>query len=289
MGSLSKKITQVGLTAGLGIELAFAAVSFFYNDVWFLPVFGLIIPVLGYFADDIRILIIARKLIRDEKAIDGIVRTINSKKLQDDIMKYKANARSDLIDLIKRLRDGVVQLDNRQLDRFIQMTFSTNTHYTGVDVSLPSTFMYTNKKYLESHQTSLDENKAEKRGWRIIIQSREALERDSAEEGYRMFWQWHKDNNVELLYIEPQDAQKIIEEFDINPVDCGWGIGLWSGEYAVMFGTRWGFGGKTRIWIFDDTKTEEFKSIVRTCNKMKSNAKPIELDMSEIKSKVASE
>ena len=273
MSKLSKRFTKICVGIGVASELSVTTYALLYESHQIFAIIGLSFPVIGYFADDLRNIIRYFRALMETKKIEETIDMINSPKLQTNVQEYTDKTRKELREIVSNIKDGIIELDPWQLDKFIEITFKTPIHYKAIDVSLPSKYMEDHKSYLDAQKKSLISGERRKE-YRVILQESTEINRDSRTKEFSRFWQWHTDNKVNLLHMSPTCADKIIKEHGINPDDCKWGIGLWDNEFAILFGYPES-QTKTKLRILDNTHAE-FQQIAKLCEKIRSEAEIIQ-------------
>ncbi len=107
--------------------------------------------------------------------------------------------------------------------------------YIGVESNLPSTYFEKYPNYLDYHKKYLQ--KKQKKGARILIAKDGATMYDDSimnATPYRKFVNWHKENKVELLWIDRDKATNIKNKLKLESTD----IGLWKKSFAALFKTE---------------------------------------------------
>ena len=215
-----------------------------------------------------------RHSLLDVISMDREINQINSTPLKENIKMYIDESRKSLTQIATDLKDGTIILNTEQLGSFINIIFQTKNRYEAIDISLPSEYMKNNPGYLTVNADSFDDS--EDHGYRVILQEQADIEKDSRTQGFSRFWEWHNNNNVALLHLSPVRANMIIKENKIDPIDCGWGIGVWKGEFAMMFSKlEEEIGGeiiyKTKIIIVDN-KRPRFKQLQKICKEIRNES-----------------
>lgn len=232
-----------GIVIGVGIEIASLVLSLF-------------VPLLhDYHRFD--------KQIKRTIKIQTIVDKFPSKMLKKNVTLYVDDTRNSMIELVKSIKDGKVDLDKWQYDRFLKIVFRTKMTYEAIDVSLPSQYMRNNTSYLEAHQESLDENTKD---YRIVLQEYAQIEKDSKTNDYSKFHKWHQDRNVYLGFLQPIRAKDIMEKHGLEPERCEQGIGVWGDDFAILFSKL--RDEKVRIYVIDGNDPQ-FKNIQNVCREIK--------------------
>lgn len=232
---------------------------------------GIVLPVLGPLID------LLIKWARFRRPIGYVTRMyemldeIPSANLEGNMRSYIDELHRELVQMTSDLKDGMIEVDKAQLDRFIKIVFKTPVRYEAIDVSLPSRYLEQNAKYLEYHQASLNPDANELQGYRIILQEPHEIEEDSKHPEFSKFWQWHEDNKVELKTLPIVSARRIIQDNGMNPDECSWGIGVWEDEFAIMFARSPSPGKESVLRIFDHTK-REFASLKKLCGEINSES-----------------
>jgi glycine/sarcosine N-methyltransferase len=104
--------------------------------------------------------------------------------------------------------------------------------YDGTESHCPSEFEDVYPDYLEAHAKNLQKTKSPP-GTRILIANRAELVDDAHhhESKYQKFVEWHVDHEVNLLYVERNEAEQISKKNKLPTTD----VGIWYDQYALLF------------------------------------------------------
>ena len=270
LNSLKSKVLLASIILAT-IEIAFILAT--SSDPLLIGV-GLIFPIIGFFIVEIIDYVRFRHSLLDVISMDREINQINSSPLKENIKTYIDESRKNLAQFATDLKDGTVILNTEQIGNFINIIFQTKNRYEAIDISLPSEYMKNNPDYLTVNDDSFDDSKDH--GYRVILQEQSDIEKDSRTQGFSRFWEWHNNNDVKLLHLSPVRANIIIKENGIDPIDCGWGIGLWNGEFAMMFSKLeeeicGEIIPKTKIIIVDNKKTK-LKQLQKICKEIRNES-----------------
>ena len=170
--------------------------------------------------------------------------------------------------------------DKELLNSFTRMFFrSGEGTYIGIESRLPSVFIDIYPLWLQFHAEYLQKHDhvGDSRGKRIlVVKNAEQLKNDRMNNraNYEKFLNWHRDNSVELFYIEEEKAKKIAEEFDLHSTD----VAFWENSYAVIFNHSDPSGVELKVVGKDETDSfQNIKRYVERIERESEQTSPAEL------------
>ena len=144
------------------------------------------------------------------------------------------------------MSEGGVEMDRADIGFITQICFRFGGKYDGTDSHVPSRYLDAYPDYLTFHSDNLESNPGKQnRGKRILITTRAALREDinRYSEEYEEFLEWHNENDITLLEVDPITAYDLKIKYNIPATD----IGIWE-KYALFFSPL-GEKGKARLWL----------------------------------------
>lgn len=172
-------------------------------------------------------------------------------------------------------------------------SFSGAKTYRGLDYRIPSLYWRKRLQYLDAHKEFRDKNKSIKKDERILLVSREDLEKDLEinPRDCRAFFSWHKDNSVELYQEGPIVASKLINSYkEFKDVflqgcdDATFGeVGIWDDKYILLFNRDKHNKNNLRAHILTPDMKEEFKGCINYYNSLITSFTNSYFDHREIK------
>lgn len=145
-----------------------------------------------------------------------------------------ANQIKDLSEKMKEIRTGHgTELAPYLAAQYWSFLFSEGKKYAGTDLHVPSVYMESQKAYLDAHADLQKRANYHEEGFRFLIVTKRELMRDCYINhiSFLEFLNWHKDNNVHLLQVDPFHAQRLRNEHGLRSVE----VGLWYGKYSLEF------------------------------------------------------
>ena len=171
------------------------------------------------------------------------------------------------------ITESGTELGRAEIGFITQLCFRFGGKYDGTDSHVPSRYLEAYPDYLTFHSENLERNPGkENRGERILITTRAALREDINQhsEEYEDFFNWHTENGITLLEVDPITAYDLKTKFKIPATD----LGIWQ-KYALFFSPQ-GEKGKARLWLAHDGD-EVYTRSVEYFKALANKAKPITL------------